>query len=190
LLGFLYGIVDTARKWNDNASVRLPGVRERVVHIYLDPAVNGSGLNLRLTGDRMMELAVKGHEAGLALVTKFLRPAVESEVSPGHTIAWDEHRWIRFTTLVHSVRSKLDLFSTSARGSRHATGLSQAISDASASPREAPYHEGFGLTASQAEALVAAQAALATLEQSFAKDRVQQPQPLRPRPELRTRAPW
>jgi hypothetical protein len=189
LLGFLYGIVDTARKWNDNASVRLPGVRERVVHIYLDPKKASGGLNLRITGDRMMELAVNGHEAGLALVRKFLHPAVESQVSPGHGIAWDEHRWVRFTTLVHSVRSKLDLFSTSARGSRHATGLSQAISDAKASPRKAPYHEGFGLTDNQAEALVAAQAALATLEQSFAQDRVQQPQPLRPRPELRTRAP-
>ena len=37
LLDFLGQILTTARKWNDNASVRLPGVRERVVNIYLDP---------------------------------------------------------------------------------------------------------------------------------------------------------
>ena len=100
------------RSWNDNTSVRLPGVRDRVVHIGIEAEHSSNdakdsvlgGLNLKITGAAILRMAgVYGRPAGQELGKKFRgEPTLNSESAA----AWREHRWVRFnsvaTALLHA----------------------------------------------------------------------------------------
>jgi predicted acylesterase/phospholipase RssA len=75
LLGFLVNIISAARLWNDNATARLPGVRERIVNIYLDPNGSKGGLNLTMPSSDLLEMAALGQQAGQALVDRYVTAA-------------------------------------------------------------------------------------------------------------------
>ena len=183
LLDFLSQILTTARKWNDNASVRLPGVRERVVNIYLDPQRYKGGLNLNLGGTDILQLAAKGQAAGQLLVDQFLvRPEPAAVLASEPSQHWHAHRWLRFTTFVNALQVKIAGFQRSATQAVHAQPLAHMRSQIQAQAR---------LTPAQSQALAEAQTALEQLEHSLNPSTalVQQPAKPRPQAELRLRAP-
>ena len=92
LFGFLTAIKDAAQNWRDNAQARLPGFRERVIHIKL--AKGEGGLNLAMKSDKISELTERGLYAGSELVTLFSGPKPRPEPSE----RWDDHRFARYRT--------------------------------------------------------------------------------------------
>jgi predicted acylesterase/phospholipase RssA len=188
LLGFLGDIIDAARLWNDKATARLPGVRERIVNIYLDPHGSKGGLNLTMPPRDLLEMAALGQTAGQALVAKYITsaPGTRDETQP--STDWDTHRWIRFNTFVTAMRAKMDGFAQAARHAPHARPLGTLTNTLDQSLSAIPITNQFALTQTQAQALRQVEQALAELEASLEASSCVQPFDLSPQPELRLRA--
>jgi predicted acylesterase/phospholipase RssA len=90
LFSFLATIVNTMQNWVDNTQMRLPGYRDRVVHVHLTP--DEGGMNLAMPPERVEVLTKRGLAAGQAL----------------QTIDWDGHRWTRYLTAVSQLQGRLD----------------------------------------------------------------------------------
>ena len=68
---YLLGIALTSKDWSDNANLRMPGIRDRVVTVYKNSDTNG-GLNLKLSGREIEALGyINGRAAGEELVKKY-----------------------------------------------------------------------------------------------------------------------
>ncbi|HVG10678.1 MAG TPA: SuhR protein [Thermoanaerobaculia bacterium] len=90
LFSFLGTIVNTMQNWVDNTQMRLPGYRDRVVHVHLTE--DEGGMNLAMPPERVEVLTKRGLAAGQAL----------------QTIDWDGHRWTRYLTAVSQLQGRLD----------------------------------------------------------------------------------
>lgn len=98
--GFLEGIYDTARGWKDTTQLRLPGYRDRVQDIYLDPRKEG-GIHLSMPPEQIEALAQKGEEAVDHLLAKFSsRDGVASA-------SWKNHVWTRYRITMLLLSQKL-----------------------------------------------------------------------------------
>src|SRR5262249_36507072 len=93
LFGFVGALINTVGNWTDNMQTRLPGYRDRIVHISLDSKTEG-GLNLNMPSDLIIELGKRGEEAARVLTEHFTLPAGEIELS------WDNHRWVRYRLMM------------------------------------------------------------------------------------------
>jgi hypothetical protein len=91
LTGFFTALKDAAQNWRDNAQARLPGFRERVVHIRL--AAGEGGLNLTMPADKITELSERGAYAGGRLLELFSGPA---DGPPRRTPHWNDSRFARY----------------------------------------------------------------------------------------------
>jgi hypothetical protein len=91
LPGFFTALKDAAQNWRDNAQSRLPGFRERVVHIRL--ATGEGGLNLTMPPEKIAELSERGELAGRRLVQLFSGPP---ERPPEPTDHWNDSRFARY----------------------------------------------------------------------------------------------
>jgi len=89
LLPFVAAIINTMQNWVDNTQMRLPGYRDRVVHVHLTP--DEGGMNLTMPEDRIKALTARGQAAGRVL----------------QTIDWDGHRWIRYLTAMSQLEGRL-----------------------------------------------------------------------------------
>ena len=89
LSGFMGMIVNTMQNWMDNAQIRVPGYRDRVVHVSL--GASEGGLNLNMPQDVIAALSERGTYAGKALVERFAAP---------DALAWDNHRWVRYRSVM------------------------------------------------------------------------------------------
>jgi hypothetical protein len=188
LLEFLGSILSAARLWNDKTTAQLPGVRERVVNIYLDPNGRKGGLNLTMPPCDLLDMAVLGKTAGQALVTKYIKPATGTAAGTLPSAAWDTHRWVRFNTFVIAMQAKMEGFAQAAHLAPHTRPLGTLTNALEQSLSAAPGACEFALTAAQAQALRDAEDALAKLEDSLGASGVVQPFDLSPQPELRLRA--
>ena len=92
LLGFLGAIVATARNGHENELVTMPGQRDRIVTIYLDPKSEG-GLNLAMSAQTITRLADYGKQAAALLIDRFGGGSVPVGENDFH--AWENHRWVR-----------------------------------------------------------------------------------------------
>ncbi|MFL6292859.1 MAG: SuhR protein [Thermoanaerobaculia bacterium] len=90
LFSFLGTILNTMQNWVDNTQMRLPGYRDRVVHVHLTD--DEGGMNLAMPPERVEMLTKRGLAAGQAL----------------QTIDWDGHRWTRYLTAVSQLQGRLD----------------------------------------------------------------------------------
>jgi predicted acylesterase/phospholipase RssA len=90
LFGFIGSIIGTMQNWSDTTQMRLPGYRDRVVHVYLSP--EEGGLNLTMPKERVEALTQRGVAAGKAV----------------QSLDWDGHRWTRFRTAMAQIQEKLD----------------------------------------------------------------------------------
>jgi hypothetical protein len=104
LLGFFTAIKDAMQNWRDNTQARLPGFRDRVVHIRL--AKGEGGLNLKMQREQVLDLSARGACAGSNLVEQFAGP-VGSATETQH---WNEHRFVRFRIVMSLTERHLDAF--------------------------------------------------------------------------------
>lgn len=88
------------QNWNDNALSRMPGVRDRIVRVRLNP--EQGGMNLNMTQDTVEKVARLGHDAAIKLVKRFAQPGPNGEQPPG----WDDQRWIRLGVLLRLMQER------------------------------------------------------------------------------------
>ncbi len=92
LTGFLHAIADTMQNWSDNSQLRVPGYRDRVVHVsHTD---SEGGMNLDMDAADIRAMSERGAWAGRRLVEYYTTPP---EPGPGgRKVSWENHRWIRY----------------------------------------------------------------------------------------------
>ena len=90
LPSFVKAIVETMQNWVDNTQMRLPGYRDRVIHVHLTD--DEGGMNLEMPDERIRALALRGQAAGRKLRTEF---------------DWDGHRWTRYLVAMSQLDQKL-----------------------------------------------------------------------------------
>jgi hypothetical protein len=89
LTGFLHAIADTMQNWSDNTQLRVPGYRDRVVHVsHTD---SEGGINLDMDVGAITAMSQRGACAGRRLVDYYTTPP-----EPGRTVSWENHRWVRY----------------------------------------------------------------------------------------------
>jgi hypothetical protein len=69
LSAFVAAILNTMKDWRDNLQTRMPGYRNRIAHISLEP--NEGGLNITMPPSLIAKLTTRGETAGKALRTEF-----------------------------------------------------------------------------------------------------------------------
>lgn len=182
LFGFLAALFASAKDWHDNALMRMPGVRDRVVRVGLSE-VEG-GLLLRLPDERSRTLSKYGRIAAQALCDKFVPAHGTSEPTRG----WNEHRWVRYNIVLRALRKRLAGLSASARLHGHSSPLSRQIFDAAwSAPLEGPRDRAIG--EAEAAALSRALHALEEFEEALAALGDAPSYEPEPEPELRARPP-
>jgi Patatin-like phospholipase len=107
--GFLSSIVRTMQNRVDEAQMRLPGYRDRVVHVSLTGAEGG--MNLTMEPEVIERLTERGRCAGERLVERFAREPED----PG-ALGWRDHRWVRYRSSLAALAAMLGQF---ARGYNH-----------------------------------------------------------------------
>lgn len=103
LLGFVFAIFTSAQVWHDEAYLRAPGFRDRMVEIWLDSTEGG--LNLDMGSDLIRDLMKRGRDAGTALVDRF---ATSTAADDG--LSWPDHRWTRLRTALEGLAEYLQAF--------------------------------------------------------------------------------
>jgi predicted acylesterase/phospholipase RssA len=98
--GFLGNVVRTMQNRSDDAQMRVPGYRDRVVHVSLSK--REGGMNLDMDEQVIADLTERGRWAGRRLVERFAQPPPEPDA-----LSWDDHRWVRLRTALAGVSAML-----------------------------------------------------------------------------------
>jgi predicted acylesterase/phospholipase RssA len=93
LVGFFSAIVDTMQNWRDNMESRMPGYRNRIVHISQRP--DEGGLNLDMDAAVIKRLSERGRRAGIKLDDEF---------------NWNNHAWVRYRSYLAALEVNLGQF--------------------------------------------------------------------------------
>ena len=91
IVAFFSRLIDAAKDWQDNLQSTLPGYRDRIVHVGLEP--NEGGLNINMPGELVRRLGNYGAQAGIDM---------------RHEFDLDEHRWRRFLVAMDRMDHTLD----------------------------------------------------------------------------------
>jgi hypothetical protein len=86
-------IKDTAQNWRDTMQSELPAYRDRVCQIQFDQGEGG--LYLGMDDDVIAQLVARGGEAG-----QLIRSTFDAD-------EWEQHRWIRYLTLMAQLQANL-----------------------------------------------------------------------------------
>jgi predicted acylesterase/phospholipase RssA len=105
LKGFGAAVFRSAQVWHDNAFLRLPGYRDRVVEIWLRP--DEGGMNLTMPEQTIQGLIARGNEAGTRLRDRF------ASEPPTEPLSWDGHRWTRLRSGMAGLAAYLHAFKRS-----------------------------------------------------------------------------
>ena len=95
---FAVAIKDAMQNWRDNTQARMPGFRERVIHIKL--SAGEGGLNLAMDEEKVSRLIARGEYAGSRLIDLFSGPEDGPLEERPH---WNDHRYARFRILMSSL---------------------------------------------------------------------------------------
>jgi hypothetical protein len=184
--GFLAAIVATMQDWNDNSLSRMPGVRDRVARLRLDP--EEGGLNLNMEAQKIEDIAARGKTAADVLIARFV--ATGDRAAPG----WDEHRFVRLAILLKMIDARAPGVARAlSPDCPHATPLAKLLAaylaarDDDGQPVPPPGYET-PLTDELNAAIAAAVDALAKLAAALEPARRAPFKPV-PSPELRVRPP-
>jgi hypothetical protein len=99
---FAVAIKDAMQNWRDNAQARLPGFRERVVHIHVGRGEGG--LKLNMEEGRIKHLSERGGIAGLYLVEDFSGPV---DAPPEVSTHWNDVRFTRYRIAMQGIEGLL-----------------------------------------------------------------------------------
>ena len=92
LADFASSILGAAKDWQDQLLSAMPGQRERIAHVYLDPKAEG-GLNLTMSPELSQKLMGYGREVGQGFA--------------GGAMNFDEHRWRRTLVVYEQLQTTL-----------------------------------------------------------------------------------
>jgi predicted acylesterase/phospholipase RssA len=95
---FAIAIKDAMQNWRDNTQARMPGFRERVIHIKL--ASGEGGLNLAMDEQKVKRLIDRGEYAGGRLMDLF---SGQEDGPLERRPHWNDHRYARFRILMSSL---------------------------------------------------------------------------------------
>jgi predicted acylesterase/phospholipase RssA len=107
--GFFAAILNAMQNWQDNMQSRIPGFRDRIVHVYLN--ANEGGVNLNMSSPLLTKLARRGTCAGDRLIAQFAKP--NPDACEPHTVQptnWDNHRVVRYRTAMALLENWLRRF--------------------------------------------------------------------------------
>lgn len=188
---YFKSILVTAKDWSDNAALRMPGVRDRVVTVFKNNEENSDngGLNLNIPGQKVLDMAYRnGAEAGRRLARKFLTDPQPFNVNLTGTPGWLDHRWVRLNSYISALKAHLSGFSAAIGATATSSSIQTQIEQAA---QKAPlkyekYHESV-LTTTQVKALEVAIKSIQSLEAAMGADKVVQPYTAKPQPELKVR---
>ena len=90
---FALAAIDTARNWQDNSYLDVPGYRDRIVRV-LQSGKEG-GLNLNMDSPTITGLAERGRMAASTMINQFNQPHYS-----GGATGWQNHRWVRYRALL------------------------------------------------------------------------------------------
>lgn len=183
---FLVSLWKTTWRWNDNTMMRMPGVRDRVVRVYLEK--DEGGVNIRMKSDKIKRLSDRyGKAAAKAFIEKFETP---------DSVGWQEHRWVRFCCMTLSLRNRVMGIGEAIRLDRHTIPMEEQIEQAlKVKPLSKPdrrdriWPSETPLTPEQAKELQDQLDALCALEDAFEGAGDHKPYRAIPRPNMRIRHP-
>jgi predicted acylesterase/phospholipase RssA len=90
---FASAAINTARNWQDNSHLDLPGYRDRIVRVL--QSKSEGGMNLRMSTETIKGLAERGETAARVMVDQF------NTTHYAHSgTGWDNHRWVRYRALL------------------------------------------------------------------------------------------
>ncbi len=92
MFGFAFATLDTMMNWSHETQARLPGYRDRIAVIRLNPL--DGGLNLNMDAGQIKRLSEYGRQAGVEFVRRF------TETSPDVQLDWHNHRWVRLRSFL------------------------------------------------------------------------------------------
>ena len=95
--GFFGAMFNAIHNWSDNFQARLPGYRDRIAHVQLEP--NEGGLNLDMPDTLIRTLTGRGQEAGRMLCDRFARNEGE--------LTWSNHRRVRLRSFLATTEEVL-----------------------------------------------------------------------------------
>jgi len=108
--GFFGAIVNAMQNWQDNMQTRVPGFRDRIVHVYLN--ANEGGINLNMASGVLQKLAERGTCAGRRLIDNFAAPnPAACEPAALQPTNWDNHRVVRYRTAMALLENWIRRFS-------------------------------------------------------------------------------
>ncbi len=100
LWGFLNTVKEVTQTWMDSEQVRVPGFRDRIVHITLKPGEGG--VNLDMPAHVINDIAERGRIAGRTLAERYAAgPRRDVEA------AWEAHRWVRYRSSMYALEEVL-----------------------------------------------------------------------------------
>jgi hypothetical protein len=99
LLGMAGAIFRSSQVWTDNSYLKLPGFRDRIGEVWLDP--HQGGMNLNMPPETIRELLSYGQRIGQRLVQRF------ADAPPASELSWDAHRWTRYRSITPALAQYL-----------------------------------------------------------------------------------
>lgn len=106
LMSYFGLLFDTSRNWRDNLQMSVPGYRDRVVHIGLDPSKEG-GLNLDMDAQTIASLVKLGEKAGAAILERYAPPAITTTDGSPCEVGLENQKWIRFRSFMALLEESL-----------------------------------------------------------------------------------
>lgn len=198
---FAASIRGAMQNWRDNAQARMPGYRDRIVHVRVQDGEGG--LNLNMTPEAISTLANRGGEAGIKVGGRF----TPNSGDPSE-LTWENHRWLRLRSSLAAFEELLERMLVGYIGDHHTdelAGVAPWYTGVSPPADQRSYRDILGSTQSylpfspgQADRLPASLEALADLAKDWLGPRAKNCEPdgeqkspsfhydsPRPEPELR-----
>jgi predicted acylesterase/phospholipase RssA len=113
LAGLFGAILDTAKNWHDALQIRVPGYRERVATVYLQPGEGG--LTVNMPSAVVARVSERGAEAAAVILSRYATPGDTNVTLPTLTgdvpVSWSAHRWGRYRSTMNVIQNALRQFS-------------------------------------------------------------------------------
>ena len=97
VIGFVWALINTARKWQDSQLILMPGYQDRIVNVHLDEQDEG-GYRLNMPKETVLRVSARGGKAGELLAARFSGKAICDPRYADKPIElnWENHRRVRF----------------------------------------------------------------------------------------------
>jgi hypothetical protein len=191
VLDFFMMLFDTARNWGDTELMAMPGYRDRIVHVSL--AEDEGGLNLNMPAEIIAAIGDRGECAGTLLAARFgPRPGKDPKTNKYIRLNWDNHRWVRFRSMMAAIEDLARRFQSRFEGSAQKGQPRTYAQLLKRGPGSKPQSYPFGDQAQREFAAKVTDAFVDFVKSSFDKDRSfdrgessKQGRSPRPKPRLR-----